>query len=322
VRPADERFPPIEPFDSGWMDAGDNHRVYWETSGNPAGTPVLILHGGPGSGSTPGGRRLWDPARYQIVQLDQRNCGRSTPSASDPAVSLQTNTTDTLIGDIERLRLQLGVDRWVLWGGSWGCTLALAYAERHPERVRAMILVSVTMTRRSDVHWLYHEIGRYLPEDWERFRDGLPVEERDDLVAGYDRLLNQSDDRAVQARAAKRWCDWEDAAVSLEPGWSPSERYRDPAFRMQFARIVAHYFSHGAWLEEGQILRDAHRLAGIPGVLVHGRLDLGGPLDVPWLLSRAWPEAELHIVDEAGHAGSARTMQLLLAAAARFAAAP
>ena len=318
-----ERFPEIEPFATGWMDTGDGHRVYWETSGNPEGTPVLVLHGGPGSGSTPGGRRNWDPDRYLIVQLDQRGCGRSTPSAGDPAVSLVTNTTWHLIADIEQLRAQLGVDRWVLWGGSWGCTLALAYAERHPERVRAMILVSVTMTRRSDVHWLTHEIGRYLPEEWRRFRAGVPESERDgDLVAAYNRLLNESGDPGVQAQAAKDWCDWEDAAVSLEPGWAPSPRYADPAFRMQFARIVTHYFSHGAWLEEGQLLRDAGRLAGIPGVLIHGRLDLGGPVDVPWLLAQAWPDSRLEVVAEAGHAGSARTTELILRVAEEFADAP
>jgi proline iminopeptidase len=318
-----ERFPELEPFATGWMDVGDGHRVYWETSGNPHGTPVLVLHGGPGSGSTPGGRRLWDPTRYLIVQLDQRNCGKSTPSAADPAVSLETNTTTQLIADIEQLRGQLGVDRWVLWGGSWGCTLALTYAELHPHRVRAMILVSVTMTRRSDVHWLTHEIGRYLPDEWDRFRAGVPEAERDgDLVAAYNRLLNESGDPEVQARAAADWCAWEDAAVSLEPGWAPHARYADPAFRMQFARIVTHYFSHGAWLEEGQLLRDAGRLDGIPALLVHGRLDLGGPVDVPWLLAQAWPDARLEIVSEAGHAGSARTVGLMLEAAATFADAP
>lgn len=318
-----ERFPEIEPFATGWLDGGDGHRIYWETSGNPHGTPVVVLHGGPGSGSTPGGRRLWDPARYLIVQLDQRNCGRSTPSAADPAVRLETNTTWHLIADLERLRTQLDIDRWVVWGGSWGCTLALAYAERHPERIRAMILVSVTMTRRSDVHWLTHEIGRYLPDEWHRFRAGVPEPERDgDLVAAYDRLLNESGDPETQALAAKNWCEWEDAVVSLEPGWAPHPRYADPEFRMQFARIVTHYFSHGAWLEEGQLLRDAHRLAGIPALLVHGRLDLGGPVDVPWLLARAWPDAQLEVVSEAGHAGSARTTELLLEAAARFADAP
>lgn len=315
-----ESYPPIEPFATGMLDVGDGDRVYWETSGNPAGTPVVVLHGGPGSGSTPGGRRNWDPERYLIVQLDQRNCGSSTPSASDPDVDLSANTTDHLIADLELLREELGIDRWVVWGGSWGCTLALAYAEQHPERVRAMILVSVTMTRRSDVHWLYHEIGRYLPEQWRRFRDGVPESERDgDLVAAYDRLLNGSHDPAVQREAAQNWVDWEDAAVSLEPGWSPSERYRNPDFRLCFARIVAHYFSNGAWLEEGQLLRDAHRLAGIPGVLIHGAFDLGGPVDVPWLLAQAWPDARLEVVASAGHQGSAETKQLILEAAECFA---
>jgi proline iminopeptidase len=314
------RFPPIEPYETGMMDVGDGNRVYWETSGNPDGTPVLVLHGGPGSGTTPGGRRNWDPRRYRIVQMDQRNCGKSTPSASDPTVSLESNTTHRLIADIEQLRNLLGVDRWVVWGGSWGCTLALAYAEQHPARVRALILVSVTMTRRSDVHWLYHETGRYLPEQWQRFRSGVPHDDRDgDLVAAYYRLLNESHDVHVQREAAQRWCDWEDAAVSLEPGWTPSARYADPEFRMCFARIVTHYFHHGAWLHEGQILLDASRLAGIPGVMLHGRLDIGSPADVPWLLARAWPNAELHIIAESGHQGSARTTNLMLEAGRRFA---
>lgn len=318
-----DRFPEIEPYASGMLDVGDGDSVYWETSGNPEGTPVVVLHGGPGSGSTPGGRRNYDPARYRIVQLDQRNCGRSLPPASDPAVRLDANTTHALVADLELLREHLGIDRWVVWGGSWGCTLALAYAESHPERVRALILVSVTMTRRSDVHWLYHEIGRYLPAEWRVFRDGVPEEDRDgNLVEAYDRLLNHSGDPAVQERAAQHWVDWEDAAVSLEPGWTPSVRYRDPAFRMQFARIVAHYFANGAWLEEGRLLRDAHRLAGIPGVLIHGRLDIGGPVDVPWLLAREWPDARLEVVGSAGHQGSERTTQLILEAAAEFADAP
>jgi proline iminopeptidase len=318
-----DSFPPIEPFATGMLDVGDGDQVYWESSGSRTGTPVVVLHGGPGSGSSPGGRRNWDPERYLIVQLDQRNCGASTPSASDHEVDLSANTTDHLIADLELLREHLAIDRWVVWGGSWGCTLALAYAERHPERVRAMILVSVTMTRRSDVHWLYHEIGRYLPEQWRRFRDGVPEAERDgDLVAAYDRLLNGSHEPAVQRVAAQNWVDWEDAAVSLEPGWTPSAWYRDPDFRMQFARIVAHYFSNGAWLEEGQLLRDAHRLAGIPGVLIHGAFDLGGPVDVPWLLAQAWPDARLEVVASAGHQGSAETKQLILEAAERFADAP
>ncbi|MDQ1540246.1 MAG: proline iminopeptidase [Actinomycetota bacterium] len=317
------RFPAIEPYESGMLDVGDGHRMYWETSGNPEGTPVLVLHGGPGSGSTPGGRRRWDPDRYRIVQIDQRNCGRSTPPASDPATDLSTNTTHHLLADIELLRERLGVERWVVWGGSWGVTLALVYAQAHPDRVRALSLVSVTMTRPNDVHWLYHETGRYLPQQWERFRSGVPASEREgDLVAAYYRLLNLNSDETVRRQAAQHWCDWEDAVVSLEPGWTPSERYADPDFRMQFARIVTHYFHHHAWLPDGQILRDAGRLAGIPGVLIHGQLDLGSPVDVPWLMHRAWPDSQLHVVTSSGHQGNEEMSSLMLAAAERFANAP
>ncbi len=317
------RYPAIEPYETGMLDVGDGHRIYWETTGNPQGTPVLVLHGGPGSGSTPGARRTWDPDRYRIVQMDQRNCGRSTPSASDPATDLSTNTTHHLIADIELLRDHLGVDRWVVCGGSWGVTLALVYAQTHPGRVRALILVSVTMTRRSDVHWLYHEVGRYLPEEWHRFRAGVPVNERDgDLVAAYYGLLNQPSNDQTRRQAAQDWCDWEDAVVSLEPGWTPNVRYIDPAFRMRFARIVTHYFHNNGWLDDEQILREVSRLAGIPGVLIHGQLDLGGPVDVPWLLHRAWPESELHVVTTAGHQGGDETRSHMIAAADRFATAP
>lgn len=312
-------YPQTEPYDRGWLDVGDGHRVFWVVSGNPDGAPVLLLHGGPGSGLNARHRRHWDPARYRIVQFDQRGCGASTPRASDPATDLTANTTGHLVTDIERLRVHLGVERWVVAGVSWGVTLALVYAETHPARVRALALSSVTMTRRSDVHWLYHQTGRFLPEAWATFRAGVPIDERDgDLIAAYDRLLNRSNDPAVQHRAARDWCDWEDAAVSLVPGWTPDPRYADADFRMQFARIVTHYFAHGAWLSEGQLLHDAGRLAGIPGVLVHGRLDIGSPADVPWLLAAAWPDAQLHLVGTAGHGGNDETDEILTAAADGF----
>lgn len=299
-----DRYPEVLPYQTGMLDVGDGNQLYWELAGNPDGISAVYLHGGPGSGSPGGARRLFDPARYSTLVFDQRNCGRSTPSAVGPAVSLAANTTAHLIADIELLRGHLGVDKWVVFGGSWGVTLGLAYAEQHPERVAAAIFASITMTRPNDVHWLYHEVGRYLPEQWDIFRRGVPESERDgDLVAAYDRLLNGAPDVAVRELAAQHWCDWEAAVLSLEPGFSYPKRYLDPTYRMVFARIVAHYFSHAAWLEDGQLLRDAHRLAGIPGVLVHGRLDLGGPADTAWQLARAWPDAELHLVDT-GHAGS------------------
>jgi proline iminopeptidase len=204
------------------LDVGDGQHLYWEVSGNPDGKPAVLLHGGPGSGSYPGQRRWFDPAAYRIVQFDQRGSGDSTPSVSDPMTDLSTNTTHHLIGDMERLRQHLEIDRWLVCGASWGVTLGLAYAERHPERVSEMVFISVTMTRPSDVHWLYHEVGRFFPEEWARFQAGVPEGERDgDLVAAYNRLLNKHADFAVRATAAKNWCDWEDAVVSLEEGWSP-----------------------------------------------------------------------------------------------------
>ncbi len=312
-------YPPTEPHEQGMLDVGDGHLVYWEVSGNPKGKPAVLLHGGPGSGSYPGQRRWFDPSAYRIVQFDQRGCGRSTPPVSDPATDLSTNTTQHLIGDMERLRQHLEIDRWLVCGASWGVTLGLAYAERHPERVTELVFISVTMTRASDVHWLYHEVGRFFPEEWARFQAGVPEGERDgDLVAAYNRLLNKQPDFAVRATAAKNWCDWEDAVVSLEEGWSPNPRYANPDFRMTFARLCAHYFSHAAWLGSAQLLGNADRLGGIPGVMVHGRFDLGGPPDVPWLLAQAWPDAELHLV-RTGHVGGNEMLEPLIAATDHFA---
>jgi len=316
-----EPYPPIEPYETGMLDVGDGQSIYWEASGNPEGKPAIALHGGPGSGSTPGRRRRFDPDRYRIVQLDQRGCGRSTPHAGVWSTELATNTTHHLIADIERLRAHLGIDRWLVWGGSWGVTLALAYAERHPNRVSEMVLLSITMTRPSDVHWFAHETGRYFPEEWARFRAGAPDGDRDgDLVTAYDRLLNHHPDPHVRLQAARDWVAWEDAVLSLEEGYvTPNPRWADERFMIGFARLVTHYFSHAAWLEPEQIVRDAARLAGIPAVLVHGRLDLSGPPDVAWELAAAWPDAELHFV-AGGHTGDDEMSRLELEATDRFAA--
>jgi proline iminopeptidase len=315
-----EPYPPIEPYETGMLDVGDGQTIYWEASGNPDGKPALALHGGPGGGSSPGRRRRFDPARYRLVQFDQRGCGRSTPHAGDLSTDLSANTTHHLIGDIERLREHLGIERWLVWGGSWGVTLALAYAERFAERVSELILLSITMTRRADVHWFAHETGRFFPEEWASFRAGVPEAERDgDLVAAYDRLLNANADPAVRLKAARDWVAWEDALLSLEEGYVvPNPRWADERFMVAFARLVAHYFSRGAWLEEDELLRNASRLAGIPAVLVHGRLDLAGPPDVAWALARAWPAAELHFI-AGGHTGDAEMERLFLEATDRFA---
>jgi proline iminopeptidase len=236
----------------------------------------------------------------------------------DATTDLSANTTPHLLGDLERLREHLGIDRWVVRGTSWGVTLGLAYAQLHPDRVVAMVLSSVTLTRPKDIHWLYHEVGRYYPEEWHRFRTGVPQPEQDgDLVSAYYRLVNVQPDVALRERSAREWCAWEDAASPLPDGM-PNSRYDDPAFRMTFTRIVTHYFRHRAWLDDDQLLRDACRLAGIPAVLVHGRLDLGGPLDVAWELARVWPDADLQAVDT-GHTGGDAMTAATVEATGRFA---
>jgi proline iminopeptidase len=313
-----ELYPPIEPYDAGMLGVGDGNLVYWEACGNPDGKPALVIHGGPGSGCTPGHRQYFDPERYRLILFDQRGCGRSRPHASDPATSMEHNTTWHLLADMELLREHLGVERWLLSGASWGSTLLLAYAERHPERVSEIVIAAVTTTRRSEIDWLYRGVGRFFPEAWERFRDAVP-EADGDLLAAYARRMEDPDPR-VRERAARDWVTWEDAVISLESNGAPgSYSGRPPDAVLALVRIAAHYFSHGAWLEEGVLLREAGRLAGIPGVLIHGRLDLGGPLDTAWSLARAWPDAELVIVDDAGHTGSAVTRERKRAALDAFA---
>ncbi|MFG2831246.1 prolyl aminopeptidase [Streptomyces sp. NPDC048434] len=315
-----QQYSPIEPHDTGMLDVGDGNLVYWEVCGNPAGKPALVVHGGPGSGCSTGARRYFDPDRYRVVLFDQRGCGRSTPHASDPATDMRHNTTAHLLADIEQLRVHLGIDRWLLFGGSWGSTLILAYAERHPERVSEIVIPSVTMTRRSETDWLYRGVGRFFPEAWERFLAGAPgVGRDDDIVGAYARLMADPDP-AVRERATADWCAWEDTVLSLEP-YGAANPYGDrpAAARMALVRICSHYFSHGAWLEEGALLRDAGRLAGIPGVLIHGRQDMGSPLHTAWELARAWPDARLTVIPDAGHKGSEATRDQVIGALDRFA---
>ena len=294
-------YPPLAPDDSGMLDVGGGHLVYWETCGNPKGKPALVIHGGPGSGCTVNARRYFDPDAYRIVLFDQRGCGRSTPHASLPHTDLSTNTTHHLLRDIEALRQRLHIEKWLVLGGSWGSTLALAYAERHPSRVSGMVLFSIATTTAREIDWMTRGVGAFFPDAWIRFIDGVPEAEREgSLVEAYHRLLMHPDP-AVQEKAAKDWCDWEMALVAVHPGHKPHPRYEDPAFRLGFSRLVTHYWSHRAWLEDGILLREAHRLAGIPGILIHGRLDIGGPMITPWQLSRHWPGSELIAVSEAGH---------------------
>ncbi|ETW95285.1 MAG: proline iminopeptidase [Candidatus Entotheonella factor] len=314
-------YPDIEPHDHGMLDVGDGNLIYWEVCGNPSGQPALVLHGGPGSGCSTHLRRYFDPRAYRIVLFDQRGCGRSRPHASDLKTDLSVNTTQHLLADIECLRQHLGIDRWLVFGGSWGTTLGLAYAICNPHRVTAVILAGVTTTRRSEIEWLYSDRGaaRLLPESWDHFRTGVPVGERDgDLVKAYHRLL-QHPDRGIHLKAARDWCDWESALLSAEPEARADSRWQQPDFQLAFARLVTHYFRHHAWLEDGILLRRASVLAGIPGILVHGRLDLAAPLVTAWELARAWPGSELVIVNHAGHAiTGSRISEAVIAATDRI----
>ena len=313
-------YPLIEPYEQGLLDVGDGHRVYWEQCGNPQGKPALVLHGGPGSGATPAWRRYFDPRRYRIVLFDQRGCGRSTPHASDSLLALEANTTPHLVGDIERLREQLGLERWLLLGGSWGATLGLAYAEAHPQRVSDAVFFSITAGTAREIDWITRQAGRFFPDAWAKFRAGVRACDRDgDLAEAYARLLADPDPR-VHETAARDWCAWEDAHVAIRPGQKPSPRYEDARFRLGFARLVTHYWRHQCFVEDGALLRDAARLAGVPAVLVHGRLDVSSPPDVAWELARRWPGSELILVNDAGHgAGEPGVATRLVEATDRFA---
>lgn len=308
----------MEPFDQGMLDVGDGQRIYWEVCGNPDGKPAVCVHGGPGSGCGPGWRDDFDPAAYKVVLFDQRGCGRSLPSVADFATDLSVNTTERLIADLERLREHLGISRWLVYGGSWGCTLGLAYAQQHPDRVTELVLFAVATTTRREVDWISRDVGRLFPAEWAAFRLGVPEDRRDgDLVAAYNDLL-ASPDPAVREQAALDWCTWDDTQAR-PPGTPPSTRVADPVFRMTSARLVTHYWRHAAFLPDGALLDGMSRLAGIPGVLVHGRLDVGSPLDTAWQLHQAWPGSELHVIEGAGHAGHPTMTDTCRAALAAFA---
>ncbi len=302
------------------LDVGDGHRVYWEVRGNPDGKPAVVVHGGPGSGAGAFWLDYFDLAQYKVVLFDQRNCGRSTPDAGDDEVDLSANTTQHLIADMELLRQRLGIERWLVLGASWGATLGLAYAEAHPAAVSEIVLFSVTNTTRREVEWLTREMGRVFPEQWRRFRDGVPEGERDgNLAAAYSQLLHDPDP-AVRDRAARDWCDWEDTHVATHgAGIQPSKRYEDPRFRLRFARLVSHYWGNAGFLEEGVLAREAGKLAGIPGVLIVGRLDFSSPVETAWNMTQGWPDAELEIVEDAGHGAGAGVGELVKRSVARFA---
>ncbi|MFJ9558165.1 prolyl aminopeptidase [Nocardiopsis sp. NPDC101807] len=297
-------YPPIEPYDSGMLDVGDGHRVYWELCGNPAGKPVVFLHGGPGGGCVPDHRRLFDPARYRILLFDQRNCGRSTPHAGQMDTDLSTNTTWALVEDMERLREMIGAQSWQVFGGSWGSCLALAYAQKHPERVSELVVRGIFTLRDEELRWFYQEgASNLFPDLWESYLAPVPEEERDDLVAAYARRL-ASPDREVRLEAARAWSVWEGSTVTLLPDPSLREHHADEEYALAFARIENHYFVNKGFLEPNQLVDGAGAIRHIPGVIVQGRYDVCTPVRTAYDLHKAWPEAEFHIVDDAGHAFS------------------
>lgn len=292
-------YPPIEPYETGMLDVGDGHRVYFERVGKPGGKPVVFLHGGPGGGISPEHRRLFNPECYDILLFDQRGCGRSEPHAC-----IEANTTWHLVEDIERLREHVGEAQWMVFGGSWGSTLGLAYAQTHPQRVSELILRGVYTLTQAEIDWYYQfGVSEMFPDKWAAFQAPIPVEERDDMVAAYHRRL-MGDDPAVQLEAAKAWTLWEGETITLLPDPAFSAPFREGHYALAFARLENHFFTHKAWLEEGQLLANAYRLKGIPGVIVHGRYDMPCPVRNALALHQAWPDSEFHLVEGAGHAWS------------------
>jgi len=313
-------YPPIEPYETGMLLVGDGQRVYWEQSGNPDGKPVVFLHGGPGSGCSDWHRRFFDPEKYRIVLFDQRGCGRSTPHASAPDADLRFNTTWHLVGDIEMLRRNLGISRWMVFGGSWGSALALAYAETHRDVVSELVLRGIFTLRRHELEWFYEGGAAALfPDLWEGFVEPIPVLERSRLIEAYHRRLTDPDP-AVHVPAGVAWTTWEASTLTLLPDPALVSSMADPVAATAFARIENHYFVNDGWFRPNQLIEDAPVLKDIPGVIVQGRYDVCTPMMTAWDLHRAWPEAELVVVDDASHsAGEVGIARALRAATDRFA---
>jgi proline iminopeptidase len=314
-------FSSLQAYDEGMLETGDGNLVAWEVRGNPGGKPALIIHGGPGGGRPKGTPKSFDPDRYRIILFDQRGCGRSTPHASDPTTDMSLNTTEHLLQDIEQLRVHLEVDSWLLFGGSWGAALALAYAQRHPQRVTEMVLPALWTMTSAEIDWLYRGgVAPLFPEQWEQFRNGVAdLEPGGDLVAAYAALMEHPQ-QAVRAQAALDWVAWEDAVLSLEPHGQVAHYGAQPDDdRIAFVHICTHYAKHGGWMPGRALLDNAERLHGIPGVIIHGRHDLSCPMATAWSFAKAWPDAELVIIDDAGHKGSAEMGSQVRAAIQRFA---
>ncbi len=289
-------YPEIEPHETGMLDVGDGHSLYWERCGTPGAKPAIFLHGGPGSGMSPNHRRQFDPARYDVLLFDQRGAGQSTPHAG-----LDANTTWHLVDDIEKLRIMCEHERWLVFGGSWGSTLSLAYAQTYPERVSELVLRGIFLFGQGEIDWLYrYGASELFPEGWDDFLSLIPQDERGDLVEAYRRLLT-GDDAAGKLRAAKAWSMWEGLTVTLLPDPQMLADFTADDHAIAIARIENHYMANRGWLEEGQLLRGADKLKGIPGVIVQGRHDCCTPPSAAWALKKAWPEVDLQIVPDGGH---------------------
>lgn len=314
-------YPVVEPYDCGVMDTGDGHQVYWETCGNPAGKPAVVLHGGPGSGASPVWRRYFDPARYRVVLVDQRGCGRSLPNACDDRAALQNNTTAHLIADLEMLRERLQIDSWLAFGASWGSTLGLAYAVTHPDRISELVLWAVVTTRAKDVRWLTHTMGEVYPREFDRLLAELPSERRSGNVPAALHELLMSDDAQVCDRAARAWCAWEDRLATLAGPVEPSPRSSDPRRRLGFARLVTHYFGNYAFLADDALIGHLDRLQHIPTYLLRGRLDIASPLRSAYEIANGIPHARFEIVEADGHGGGDDTVHRLVAVLDAYAAA-
>ena len=292
-------FPQIKPYARHDLAVDGPHVLYVDESGTPDGLPVVFVHGGPGSGCDANSRCYFDPGVYRIITFDQRGCGRSTPHAS-----LDNNTTWDLVADMERIRLFLGIDKWVLFGGSWGSTLSLAYAQSHPDRVHGLILRGIFLARPQEIEWFYQAgASRIFPDYWQDYIAPIPPEERDDLLTAFHKRLT-GNDQIAQMHAAKAWSTWEGRTATLRPNPQVVERFCDPHRALSIARIECHYFTNSAFLEPDQLIRDMHKIAHLPGVIVHGRYDVICPLDNAWELHQNWPGSELQVIREAGHAAS------------------
>jgi proline iminopeptidase len=313
-------YPPIEPYLTGELIVGDGHRIYWEQSGNPEGKPVVFLHGGPGAGTSPWHRRFFDPDRYRILLFDQRGSGRSTPHASDPEADLRYNTTWHLVADMELLRRNLGIDTWQVFGGSWGSALALAYAESHPAAVSELVLRGIFTLRRHELEWFYEGgASAIFPDLWEEFIAPIPVLERSHMIEAYHRRLSDPDP-AVHVPAGVAWSRWEASTLTLLPDQELVAAMTEPAPATAFARIENHYFLHGGWFGDGQLINGVGAIRDIPAVIVQGRYDVCTPIMTAWDLHRAWPEAQLVVVPDASHSASEPGIaRALRAATDRFA---